>query len=164
MATVTISNFKVLDAAGQPATGWTLVTGDAESTDSGEWLVFQNTSGVNWSVLSNSPSNPFGNACYNDNASQIPANDTTNSGFLKFTANTPLTVGNPVPQGDTATISLGAQGQTGTTSVMCESDQQLNKTGTLMLSAPVSSSGSQSFTVTANGHGWGEAFFLGVLL
>ncbi len=165
MSTVTVTNFKVLDAAGQPATGWTLVTGDAESTDSGEWLVFQNTSGVNWSVLSNSPSNPYGNACYNDNASQIPANDTTNSGFLKFTANSPLTVGNPVPQGDTATISLGAQGQTGTTSVMCESDQQLNKTGTLMLSAPVPTSGSsEGFTVTMNGHGWGEAFFMGVLL
>jgi prepilin-type N-terminal cleavage/methylation domain-containing protein len=164
MSTVTISNFKVLDAAGQSATGWTLVTGDAESTDSGEWMIFQNQSGVPWSVLYNSPNNPYGNACYNDNTQQIPAGDTT-SGFLAYNAKTAPTVGNPVPVGDTSSITLGAQGQTGTTSVLCESDQQLNKTGTLMLSAPVPTTGSsESFSVTMNGHGWGEALFLGVFL
>ena len=41
ISTVTVSNFKVLDAAGEPATGWTLVTGDAESTDTDEWMNFQ---------------------------------------------------------------------------------------------------------------------------
>ena len=111
--------------------------GRRESTDSGEWMTFQNQSGVNWSVLNNSPNNPYRNACYNDNTSQIPSNDTTNSGFLAYTAKTQPTVGKPVPVGDTSTITLGAQGQTGTTSVLCESDQQLNKTGTLMLSATV---------------------------
>ena len=165
MSSVTVSNFKVLDAAGQPATGWTLVTGDAESTDTGEWMTFQNQSNVNWSVLYNSPNNPYGNACYNDNSGQIPSGDTMDSGFLAYNAKTQPTVGNTLPVGDLANIALGAQGQTGTTSVACESDQQLNKTGTLMLSAPVpTSSSSESFTVQMNGHGWGEAFFLGVFL
>ena len=31
--TVTLTNIKVLDANGNPATGWGIVTGDAESTD-----------------------------------------------------------------------------------------------------------------------------------
>ena len=44
ITTAYFTNIQVLDAAGQPATGWTLVTGDAESTDSGEWMVFSPTS------------------------------------------------------------------------------------------------------------------------
>ncbi len=63
MTVVHISNFQVFDSAGQPATGWTLVTGDAESTDTGEWMVFQNNSSINWSVLyNNGASDPFGNS------------------------------------------------------------------------------------------------------
>ena len=37
---VTFSNIKVTNAVGEPATGWTLVTGDAESTDAKEWMNF----------------------------------------------------------------------------------------------------------------------------
>jgi len=56
----------VLDAAGDAATSWTLVTGDAESTDSGEWMVFQ--SNLDWSVLPNNGlSDLWGNACYDTN-------------------------------------------------------------------------------------------------
>ena len=34
------TNIQVLDAAGQASSGWTLVTGDAESTDTNEWMEF----------------------------------------------------------------------------------------------------------------------------
>ena len=55
---------------------------------------------------------------------------------------------------------------TGVSSILCEASQQLNKTGTLMLSAqePTNSSAGQNITVTMLGSGWGEAMFLGVLL
>ena len=64
VSTVYLTNVQVLDAAGHPATGWTLVTGDSESTDANEWIAFQ--SNLNWSVLpNNGASNLWGNACYN---------------------------------------------------------------------------------------------------
>jgi hypothetical protein len=54
---------------------------------------------------------------------------------------------------------------TGVTSILCESNQQLNKTGTLMLQArePTGSSAAQSVSVTMQGAGL-EGLFLGVLL
>ena len=81
MTVVHISDFQVFDAAGQPATGWTLVTGYAESTDTGEWMVFQNNSGINWSVLYNAglPAILFGN-------SRFDTNDPSNYfGFMQYT-------------------------------------------------------------------------------
>ena len=56
ITTVYLTNIQVLDAAGEPAPGWTLVTGDAESTDTNEWMVFQ--SNLSLIVLDNSPGNP----------------------------------------------------------------------------------------------------------
>ena len=168
LSVIYINDFQVLNAAGQPATGWTLVTGDAESTDKGEWMVFQNNpttgnaTGVNWNVLDNNGlSDPYGNSCYD-------SNDTNSVGFMQYTANSsyPLAAGTTIPSQDKS--ALPANGatfpKTGTTSVLCESNLQLNKTGTLMLSAAVpSTANSQSLTVTMNGAGL-EAMFLGVLL
>ena len=54
--------------------------------------------------------------------------------------------------------------RTGVSSILCESDQQLNKTGTLMLASPEpANKAPQSVTVTMQGAGI-EALFLGVLL
>jgi prepilin-type N-terminal cleavage/methylation domain-containing protein len=163
MSTIYITDFQVLNAAGQPATGWTLVTGDAESTDTNEWMVYQNNSGVNWSVLDNNGlSDPYGNSCYD-------TNDPSNVGFMQYTANAkyPLAAGTAIPTQDKSTLPASGATfpKTGTTSVLCEASQQLNKTGTLMLSAAVpSNANSMSITVTMNGTGFGEAMFLGVLL
>ncbi len=53
---------------------------------------------------------------------------------------------------------------TGVSSILCESDQQLNKTGTLMLASPEPANlAPQSVTVTMKGAGI-EGLFLGVLL
>lgn len=64
-ATVTITNISVLDANGHAATGWKLVTGDAESTDAGESMTWTTNAGAPLSLLPNSPSSPIGNACAN---------------------------------------------------------------------------------------------------
>ena len=52
---VTFSNIEVINAVGEPATGWELVTGDAESTDSGEWIEFQNSDVVDPPELQHLP-------------------------------------------------------------------------------------------------------------
>ena len=44
---ITFTNIEVVNAVGEPQTGWTLVTGDAESTDTNEWLEFRNLRSVN---------------------------------------------------------------------------------------------------------------------
>ena len=79
---VTFTNIQVTNAVGQPATGWTLVTGDSESTDTNEWISF--TSNLTWSILPNSSTSLYGNTCYDDK-------DTNNSGLFKWTGATPPT-------------------------------------------------------------------------
>ena len=163
LSTITLTNIQVLNAVGQPASNWTLVTGDAESTDADEWMVF--TSNLDWSVLDNNPGDPYGNACY-DGAGGDNAGDPNNVGFLKFTPNTPLTNA-LIPANDKSSlpVSPATFPATGATSVLCEENLQLNKTGTLMLAAqePTNSSAPQTLTVTMRGKGL-EAMFVGVLL
>jgi prepilin-type N-terminal cleavage/methylation domain-containing protein len=60
-STVTLTNIKVLDANGNPATGWGIVTGDAESTDKNESMTWTSDQVLN--LIPNSPSSPIGNAC-----------------------------------------------------------------------------------------------------
>jgi prepilin-type N-terminal cleavage/methylation domain-containing protein len=157
VTTVYITNVQVLDAAGQPATGWTLVTGDAESTDSGEWMVFQ--SNLNWSVLPNNgvAANPWGNACYDTNYSG-------NNGALQYTGAMPPS--DATVASSTAALSINSTTfATGASSILCASSIQLNKTGTMMLQAqePTGSSAAQTLTVSMRGTGL-EAMFLGVLV
>ncbi len=66
---VSIINIKVLDSNGNPATGWELVTGDAESTDAGESITW--TSNQSLSLLPNSPTSSIGNACATPNPAVI---------------------------------------------------------------------------------------------
>jgi len=166
LTTVYITDFQVFDAAGQAATGWTLVTGDAESTDTNEWMDFTSaTSGITWSILpNNGASDPYGNACYNGANNGV--------GLLQWKGSIPATptgVGVPsngVPAQSAQLTIAPKTYATGASSILCEANQQLNKTGTLMLSAqePNGSSAGQNITVTMLGSGWGEAMFLGVLL
>jgi prepilin-type N-terminal cleavage/methylation domain-containing protein len=171
LTVVTISNIRVLDAVGNAAANWTVVTGDAESTDTNEWSVYSNTSSpspIAWSILPNNGSaDLWGNACYNDQ-------NTSNNGALSYTGPVPATnasVGTPAsgppPAGNwtNLTINTSQNYLTNATSVLCEEDIQLNKTGTMMLAAqePQGSSAPQSVTVTMYGNGL-EAMFLGVLL
>jgi prepilin-type N-terminal cleavage/methylation domain-containing protein len=56
--TVTVSDVKVTNGNGTPATGWSLVTGDAETTDASESITW--TSDQPFSLLPNSPGDPVG--------------------------------------------------------------------------------------------------------
>lgn len=133
--TVTISNIQVQGTSG-PATNWSLVTGDAESTDSGEYLIWNagwsgSTIPANqqvFSLIDNSPTSAIGNACANPNAG------------------TGLNVGNGLTGVGTATVE-------------CQASVDSDKTGTVMLSAPAPT----SLTTTMHGSGL-EAMFIGILL
>lgn len=58
---VTFSNIVVNNPQGVPATGWEVVSADAESTDDNESLKW--TSDQTMTVLPNSPTSDYGNAC-----------------------------------------------------------------------------------------------------
>jgi prepilin-type N-terminal cleavage/methylation domain-containing protein len=65
--TAKIIDIQVLDSNGNPATGWELVTGDAESTDAGEWMTWstapEGASAPVLNLLPNSSTSQIGNAC-----------------------------------------------------------------------------------------------------
>jgi type II secretory pathway pseudopilin PulG len=58
---ITITNIQVLESNGTAATGWKLVTGDAESTDASESISWASNQPLN--LLPDDPSSPYGNAC-----------------------------------------------------------------------------------------------------
>jgi hypothetical protein len=60
-STFSFTNFKVTDSRGFTATDWELVTGDAESTDTGESITWSSDQVLN--LIPNSPTSPVGNAC-----------------------------------------------------------------------------------------------------
>jgi prepilin-type N-terminal cleavage/methylation domain-containing protein len=60
-SSIRITNIKVLDAQGNAISGWELVTGDAESTDTNESITWTSNAALN--LLNNSPTSPVGNAC-----------------------------------------------------------------------------------------------------
>ncbi len=155
-------------ATGAPATNWTLVTGDAESTDTNEFNLYTDTS-VNWNILPNTTSSFYGDSC-DDTV------DPNNNGLFKYTGPTPTSlnqyVGSPSnsPTSYDTPITINAtapysQYPTNASSVGCEANVQLDKTGSLMLEAPEppNSFAAQNVTITMQSGGY-QAVFLGVLL
>jgi prepilin-type N-terminal cleavage/methylation domain-containing protein len=61
--TVSITGIQLTNANGNAATGWELVTGDAETTDAGESIIW--TSNQPFSLLPNSSTSQIGDACSN---------------------------------------------------------------------------------------------------
>jgi prepilin-type N-terminal cleavage/methylation domain-containing protein len=170
--TVTITNITVTNSVGVTATGWTLVTGDAESTDANEWMVFTTSLSSGWDDLPNNGySDLWGDACYDGPTTNPPEpGDPNANGALKWTGGAPTTatVGNPAAGPPATSSALNVSNTqnypTNAASILCESDAQLNKTGTMMLAAPEANSTTpQSLTVTMKGAGL-EGMFLGVLL
>ncbi len=186
LTTVTFSNIQVVNAVGEPASDWTLVTGDAESTDTNGWLEFQNST-VQWNILPNSSTSLWGNSCYDslDTATSIPANNGTtdlpNNGVLNWVGSAPPTAAQVGMSGSSGTgqppgsqyvqalpssaFSAGAGYATGSNGVLCQANISLNKTGSLMVAAPepAGSTAPQNVTVTMQGESY-QAIFLGVLL
>jgi hypothetical protein len=138
--TVTLTGITVVAPDGNPATGWELVSADAESTDGGEWITWSSGTPM-YSIPNNIPSedngvSPIGNAC-NSGAGVVA---TTNSGATTVPSSTFLA------------------GTASATSVTCNGFSNGTKTGTLMVEAQQPT----SMTITMLGTGL-EGISLGLL-
>jgi hypothetical protein len=138
--TVTLTGITVVAPDGNPATGWELVSADAESTDAGEWINWSSNTPM-YSIPNNIPSedtgvSPIGNAC-NSGAGVVA---TTNSGATTVPSATFLA------------------GSASATSVTCNGYSNGTKTGTLMVEAQQPT----SMTITMLGTGL-EGISLGLL-
>jgi prepilin-type N-terminal cleavage/methylation domain-containing protein len=128
LAVINITNIELLSSTGDPATGWELVTGDAESTDgSSEYQIWQSNQPL--SLLPNSSNSPVGNACGSFGQYAPPNYNPTTSGLYFSPGNLTVECTNPTPQG-------------------------ANHTGTPMLEAATPS----SLTVTLKGSGLEATF------
>jgi prepilin-type N-terminal cleavage/methylation domain-containing protein len=96
---VYITNIKLLDQNGNPASNWELVTGDAETTDAGESMTW--TSNQDLTILPNSPTSLYGNSCNSGvtgvgtmsvKCSSSSSSDKTGTLMLEASAPTSLTV------------------------------------------------------------------------
>jgi prepilin-type N-terminal cleavage/methylation domain-containing protein len=106
--TITITQIQVLDSNGNPATGWQLVSGDAESTDAGESIIW--TSNVVLNPLWNSPTSEYGNACADPS---LPGGV-----FLTGLGTTTVECAATVSSDKTGTLFLEAQTPSSLTAVM----------------------------------------------
>jgi prepilin-type N-terminal cleavage/methylation domain-containing protein len=164
-------NIKVADANGKPATGWELATGDAESTDHDEDIVystcaalpavsgtygFQSCTGIPFQLLPDSPgstqSDDIGNAC-SDVGVTVPG--TMFPGTWLTGAGTYNTTTQQI-SGGTNTVEC-AGGDSGA--------DNTDKTGTVMLEAAQPS----TLNIQLNGYGNGlanglQAIFVGLVL
>jgi hypothetical protein len=135
--TVTVSDVKVTNGNGTPMTGWSLVTGDAETTDAGESITW--TSDQPFSLLPNSPGDPVG----------LNVSSPSESGACSAPTS---------PDGLTPQSLL-----TGGTSLTVEGASSVStsnpRTGTVMLEAPAPT----TLTDTLVGTGL-EGVFIGLLL
>jgi hypothetical protein len=129
-STVTISNIQVLDAGGNPATDWELVTGDAESTDPGESITWSTgAGGPNLNLIPNglSPMSDVGNAC-GSTAPSYNTNDLTGIGSSTVECKAPSN-----QQGEkTGTVMLEALTPSTLTATMVGSGRQAMFLGLLL--------------------------------
>jgi prepilin-type N-terminal cleavage/methylation domain-containing protein len=133
--TVNIYNIGISSSAGTPVTGWELVTGDAETTDSSESMTWTSSAGSPFSLLWNTP----GSSAIGGTTLGACSNPTSPDGLT--------------PQ------SLLTGGTAGT--VECASSVSVSspRDGTVMLEALTPS----TLNVTMVGSGL-EAMFMGILL
>jgi hypothetical protein len=135
--TVTVSDVKVTTGNGAPATGWDLVTGDAETTDAGESITW--TSNQPFSLLPNSPGDPVGQNVASPAEYGACSAPTSPDGL---TPQSLLTGGTSLTVECTSTVSASNP-----------------RTGTVMLEAPAPT----TLTDTLVGTGL-EGVFIGLLL
>lgn len=112
-AVITLTNIEIVSSTGVLATGWNLVTGDAESTDSGESLTWQSTPSTSTFTLIPNSVNPTTGAVISDIGNACMGAPPTNIGML---------------------TGLG------TTKVECTASVSRDKTGTPMLEVTTPSS------------------------
>jgi prepilin-type N-terminal cleavage/methylation domain-containing protein len=168
---VYLTKIQLLDASGTAASGWSLVTGDAESSDNREGMIYttcptvanpgHDSSGeLSWSpgyaacapssqapaftLVPNSSSSAFGNSCH------APYYPSTAAGWDNFRFS-----GAAFPD----VLNNGHVAGTNTNTVQCFATVSSDKTGTVMLAAPTPS----NITVFMHGDGL-AAMFVGLQL
>jgi prepilin-type N-terminal cleavage/methylation domain-containing protein len=154
-------NIQVVGASGTPATGWELATGDAESTDTAEWLAWSTC--PSFAPISNltatPPTPPTSTGCGNSTTSpplMLLPNEPGNTEVADIgnaCTYTTSVISNSMFPGKTYLTGVG------TNTVECEADNSTNKTGTVMLQASAPS----SLTVEMHGEGL-QAIFVGLVL
>ncbi len=119
--TATITQIQVLDGSGNAASGWELVTGDAESTDASESMTWTSTQTL--ALLPNSPTSPYGNDC-----------GTTTAGVTSLTGlnTTSVTCTATVSSDKTGTVMLEALNPTSLTVTMVGSGLEAMFLGVLL--------------------------------
>jgi hypothetical protein len=125
-AVVKLTNIQVLSSTGVAATGWNLVTGDAESTDSGEsitWTTTPSTSVLN--LIPNSSTSPVGNAC-------MSTPPTYNSQYLTGIGTTTVECSATVSRDKTGTPMLEAETPSSLTATLVASGLQAIFVGVLL--------------------------------
>ncbi len=86
-AVISITSIHLLGSNGDEATGWQLVTGDAESTDANsEWIIWQSDQKL--SLLANSANSPIGNACGSTGQYVPPSYNNTSAGLSGLNSTT----------------------------------------------------------------------------
>jgi prepilin-type N-terminal cleavage/methylation domain-containing protein len=123
---VYLSDIEVVNAENVPATGWELVSIDAESTDNGESIVW--SSNQQLSVLSNqlpwdSSTDPVGNACGANSSAPIVSNGLENS------------LGVPVTTSSTGNYQIECYGSGTTLGGVVYATTSSTKNGTAMIAA-----------------------------
>ena len=172
--TVTLSNIQVVDPDGDVATGYEVITADAETVDPGSQLGTPPTAYIKWTsslpasrplpfnLVPNFTGSDLGNAC-----NRVPPADTSPAGNA---------TGWSIDNGDT-TVQIGGTDYTGylsglgTDFVECQSNWQTSapylRTGTAMLgiSPPTVNGGAEPVTIKAQLQGEGyNAVAFGLLL
>jgi prepilin-type N-terminal cleavage/methylation domain-containing protein len=161
--TVTLSNIKVTDPQGNPATGYEVITADAETIDPGGNIIWTSSlpssKPLPFNLVPNFSSSDLGNAC----------NEVPTSGYTGAT-------GWAVDDGDSTgtfngTTLQGGLSGLGTDSVECQSNWQTGspylRTGTAMIgiTPPIVGGSTEPVTISASLKGEGyNAVAFGLLL
>lgn len=151
VSTLYFTNVQVLNGNGQAASGWELVTGDAESTDAGESITWTTCPGI----TANASFPNAGSSC--GTTSVDPDLNILSNGVIPGE-----------PYGNACATTTGTDLATpGTQSVECAATVSSDKTGTVMLSAvgPSAAAAPNGMDLTIRLVGTGlEGIFVGVLL
>jgi hypothetical protein len=168
--TVTLSNIEVTAPSGEVATGYEVITADAETVDPGGDIIWTSTlpasKALPFNLVPNFQSSDLGNAC-----NEVPSSD-----IDAAPANAQPSVGWGIDNGDD-TVQINGSNYTGgltglgTASVECQSNWQTQspylRTGTAMLglTPPTANGGAEPVTIKAQMKGEGyNAVAFGLLI
>ena len=158
--TLSFTNIQVLDSNGNAAQNWQLITGDAESTDSSEFLVWSTCSSVTVPVP------PRIATCASSSSVNFKLFPNNNLSTQAAAIGNACAYGSTIPgtaYAGTFLTGVPASGSFGGNTVECAASVSSNKTGTVMLEAPTPTTLNVTLGENAVGNGI-QAVFVGILL